>query len=260
MTHLLGRCLVTHVGHYARKDWEECTGARLIRPRLLRARDATKDQTYYLSSIPENGLARALFPLGELQKTQVRELAAKWGLPTAIKEESMGICFVGERRKFGDFLCKYLCNSVCLLLTAHIAQYISPNPGPIIDITTSRQIATHEGLWNYTIGQGAKIRGCKTRMFVAKKDPKRNAIFVVPGSSVKCPFIPSLSFTIRSRHPALFVNTIHVQNFNWIWSDNIPDDLLTLGMKAQIKYRHCMESEGCIVYRCVLAFICLFLL
>ncbi|KIM62049.1 hypothetical protein SCLCIDRAFT_15904 [Scleroderma citrinum Foug A] len=204
-------------GHYARKDWQECTRAHSIRPRLLRARDATKDQTYYLSSIPENGLSRALFPLGELQKTQVRCLAAESGLPTAVKEESMGICFVGERRKFSDFL----------------SQYIPPNPGPIIDMTTCQQIATHEGLWNYTIGQGAKVRGCKTRMFVAKKDPKENAVFVVPGSF----------------HPALYVNTIHVENFSWIWTDSFPDDLQTCGMKAQIKYRHCMECEGCVVYR-----------
>ena len=79
---------------------------------------------------------------------------------------------------------------MCLLLTARIAQYIPPNPGPIIDMTTCQQIATHEGLWNYTIGQGAKVRGCKTRMFVAKKDPKENAVFVVPGSSVKCSLGP----------------------------------------------------------------------
>lgn len=113
LAHLQSYCLNFRAGHYARKDWQECTGARSARPRLLRARDATKDQTYYLSSIPENGLSRALFPLGELQKTQVRRLAAKSGLPTAIKEESMGICFIGERRKFGDFLCKY-CAAVCV--------------------------------------------------------------------------------------------------------------------------------------------------
>ncbi|KAL4077193.1 tRNA-specific 2-thiouridylase [Scleroderma yunnanense] len=205
-------------GHYARKDWQECTGTRLARPRLLRAHDATKDQAYYLSSIPEHSLSRALFPLGELQKAQVRDLAAKWGLPTAVKEESMGICFVGEKKKFTNFL----------------SQYIPPNPGPIIDMTTSEQIATHEGLWNYTIGQGAKIRGCKTRMFVAKKDPNQNAIFVVPGSF----------------HPALYVNAINIEKFRWIWTNHIPEDLFqTSGMKAQVKYRHCMESEGCAVYR-----------
>ncbi|KAI6109608.1 tRNA-specific 2-thiouridylase [Pisolithus sp. B1] len=203
--------------HYARKDWHGCIDA-FPRPRLLRARDLSKDQTYYLSSIPESSLTRALFPLGEMQKKDVRNLALKWGLPTAVKDESMGICFVGEKRKFNDFL----------------SHYIPPNPGPIIDMTNSRQIATHQGLWNYTIGQGAKIRGCRTRMFVAKKDLKTNAVFVVPGSY----------------HPALHVNTIHVSNFEWIWTDSPPEGLQqSSGVAAQVKYRHCMESEGCVVHR-----------
>jgi len=91
-------------GHYASKDWKDQDG--VSRPRLLRPRDVAKDQTYYLSSIPEQSLARALFPLGDLKKAQVRELATKWNLPTAAREESMGICFVGEKRKFHDFICQ----------------------------------------------------------------------------------------------------------------------------------------------------------
>ncbi|KAI6045635.1 tRNA-specific 2-thiouridylase [Pisolithus marmoratus] len=212
-------------GHYARKDWQEHVDTLLPRPRLLRARDLSKDQTYYLSSIPESSLSRALFPLGEMQKKEVRKLASKWGLPTAVKEESMGICFVGEKRKFNEFLCEYH-------LT--LSHYIPPNPGPIIDMTNSQQIATHQGLWNYTIGQGAKIGGCRTRMFVAKKDPETNTVFVVPGS----------------HNPALHVNIIHVSNFDWIWTDRPPKELQQpSGMTAQVKYRHCMESEGCVVHR-----------
>jgi len=91
-------------GHYASKDWKYHNG--VSRPRLIRSCDVTKDQTYYLSSVPERSLARALFPLGNLKKTEVRELAAKWSLPTAAREESMGICFVGEKRKFHDFICE----------------------------------------------------------------------------------------------------------------------------------------------------------
>lgn len=204
-------------GHYARKDWQEHNDTLLHRPRLLRARDLSKDQTYYLSSMPESSLTRALFPLGEMQKKEVRKLALNWGLPTAAKEESMGVCFVGEKRKFNEFL----------------SRYIPPNPGPIIDMTNSQQIATHHGLWNYTIGQGAKIRGCRTRMFVAKKDPETNTVFVVPGS----------------HHPALHVNTIHVSDFDWIWTDSPPKGLQQpSGMTAQVKYRHCMESEDCVVH------------
>jgi tRNA U34 2-thiouridine synthase MnmA/TrmU len=93
-------------GHYASKDWKDRNG--VSRPRLLRPSDVTKDQTYYLSSIPEHSLARALFPLGNLKKVEVRELATKWNLPTAAREESMGICFIGEKRKFHNFICESL--------------------------------------------------------------------------------------------------------------------------------------------------------
>lgn len=78
--------------------------ASVLRPQLLRSSDKTKDQNYYLSSMPESGLARALFPLGHLTKHQVREIAARAKLATAERAESMGICFVGEKRKFTDFL------------------------------------------------------------------------------------------------------------------------------------------------------------
>ena len=149
---------------------------------LRKPLDSAKDQTYYLSSISENGLARALFPLSQLTKNQVRNLATEWQLPTASRDESMGLCFVGERKKFGEFICKFcLC---CLLSRAQTpsAQYIVPKPGPIVDITTGKRAGAHQGLWSYTIGQGAKISGMPQRMFVAGKDPKTNTIFVVPGA------------------------------------------------------------------------------
>jgi tRNA U34 2-thiouridine synthase MnmA/TrmU len=92
------------VGHYARKGWKTPPGSSIPRPQLLRSSDPTKDQNYYLSAIPERGLERALFPLGELKKVDVREVAEAAGLPTAKRDESMGICFVGEKRRFNEFL------------------------------------------------------------------------------------------------------------------------------------------------------------
>ena len=92
-----------------------CDHTPRSRPRLLRPKDVTKDQTYYLSSISESALRMTLFPLGEITKGRVRELARKWNLPTATREESMGICFIGEKRKFYEFICK-LSLSVCSLL------------------------------------------------------------------------------------------------------------------------------------------------
>lgn len=88
-------------GHYAGLDHTPRG-----RTRLVRSHDPQKDQTYYLSSVPEEQLAKAVFPLAGLRKTQVRELARRWDLPTASRAESMGICFVGERGKFGNFVCK----------------------------------------------------------------------------------------------------------------------------------------------------------
>lgn len=71
---------------------------------LLSGHDPVKDQSYYLSSITESGLSRALFPIGHLPKMEVRELARRYQLPTAERSESMGLCFVGEKAKFHDFL------------------------------------------------------------------------------------------------------------------------------------------------------------
>lgn len=90
-------------GHYARKAWSHTPG-RPLRPQLVRPTDRHKDQTYYLSSISEHGLRRALFPLSDLPKPEVRELARQHGLHNSDRPDSVGICFVGEKGKFSNFL------------------------------------------------------------------------------------------------------------------------------------------------------------
>ena len=97
-----------NIGHYARKGWKTSPGSSIPRPQLLRSSDPTKDQNYYLSAIPEKGLERALFPLGETTKADVRKIAEAAGLPTAQRDESMGICFVGQKRKFDEFLGEHI--------------------------------------------------------------------------------------------------------------------------------------------------------
>lgn len=101
-------------GHYARKAWKH-NDDEPSRPQLLRGLDPNKDQSYYLSSISEDGLRRALFPVGDLTKSKVRELAKYYQLPTAERPESMGICFVGEKTRFGRFVCEI---GFCLLICA----------------------------------------------------------------------------------------------------------------------------------------------
>lgn len=175
------------IGHYARKGWKVPPGSSIPRPQLLRSSDPTKDQNYYLSAIPEKGLERALFPLGELTKTEIREIAKTAGLPTAQRAESMGICFVGQKRKFDEFLGEYdpLCSSRILVLTSvdpYAANYLESDPGPIRDLETGAILGTHQGLWTFTIGQGARIPGSKH--FVASKNKEENAIYVVNSSFV----------------------------------------------------------------------------
>ncbi|KDQ61228.1 hypothetical protein JAAARDRAFT_125188 [Jaapia argillacea MUCL 33604] len=210
-------------GHYARKSWIIPSSSSSLpfpppRPQLLRAVDSNKDQSYYLSSIPETSLSKTLFPLGDFTKPQVREMAKKFGLPTAEREESMGICFVGEKRKFRDFL----------------SQYITPKPGRIVDLTSGKTVGIHQGLWDFTIGQGAKIPGLPERAFVAKKNPVENIVYIVPGSD----------------HPALYSSKIKVKDFTWIWADTPPEGFFGPdGVHIGVKYRYRSDIVGATIRR-----------
>ena len=157
-------------GHYAR------VRERAGRFELLRGLDRTKDQSYFLHRLNQAQLAKTLFPVGELPKTEVRRLAVEAGLPVAGKRDSTGICFIGER-PFREFLERYLANQ----------------PGPIED-ERGRTVGEHVGLSFYTLGQrkGMGIGGVKAKRsvrgggdhepwFVARKDIARNALIVVQG-------------------------------------------------------------------------------
>jgi tRNA-specific 2-thiouridylase len=149
-------------GHYARK------ATRQGRAVLLRAVDPSKDQSYFLSAIDGQALARAEFPLGELPKSQVRQIAREAGLLTAGKKDSTGICFIGER-DFKDFL----------------ARYLPAQPGPIVDLD-GRQVGTHQGALYYTVGQRAPVGGIKGGQagpwFIARKLVAQNTLVIVPGT------------------------------------------------------------------------------
>ncbi len=145
-------------GHYA----------RCIDNKLLRGLDQTKDQSYFLAMISKEQLKQVLFPVGNLTKKEVRQIAIDIGLNVAKKKDSTGICFIGERN-FQDF----------------IKNYLKPNPGPIIDVKTGKEIGTHQGLMNYTIGQrrNVGISGDTLRHYVCGKDPKKNILYVAYGDS-----------------------------------------------------------------------------
>jgi tRNA-specific 2-thiouridylase len=157
-------------GHYAR------VRERDGRFDLLKGLDPSKDQSYFLHRLTQAQLAKSLFPVGELHKTEVRRIAADIGLPNAKKKDSTGICFIGER-PFREFL----------------NRYIQKEPGPIKD-ERGRVIGQHQGLSFYTLGQrqGLGIGGVKDKgaqrgggehapWFVARKDMARNTLWVVQG-------------------------------------------------------------------------------
>ena len=148
-------------GHYVQR---EDTADGVL---LKKGADKGKDQSYFLCMLNQRQLEKAVFPIGGLQKAQVRDTAHKLGLTVADKKDSTGICFIGERR-FKEFL----------------QNFLPAKPGEIRTLE-GKLIGHHDGLMYYTIGQrrGLNIGGCGTgeRWFVAKKDLEHNILYVVQG-------------------------------------------------------------------------------
>jgi tRNA-uridine 2-sulfurtransferase len=150
-------------GHYAR------VRERDGRFELLKGLDAGKDQSYFLHRLTQAQLSKALFPVGHLQKAQVREIAEKAGLPNAKKKDSTGICFIGER-PFREFLQRYLPKA----------------PGRMVT-PSGKRVGEHQGLMYYTIGQrqglgiGGTRNGDGDPWFVADKNMATNELIVVQG-------------------------------------------------------------------------------
>ena len=148
-------------GHYARVD--HGPGG----PRLLRAADAGKDQTYFLHAVGREALAMTLFPVGDLPKDEVRAIARAAGLPVFAKRDSTGICFIGER-PFRRFL----------------ESYLPARPGPV-ETDSGERIGEHAGLMYYTLGQrsglglGGRAGAREAPWYVAAKDVARNVLVVV---------------------------------------------------------------------------------
>jgi tRNA-uridine 2-sulfurtransferase len=165
-------------GHYARLD------TRDGRQRLLRGKDAGKDQSYFLHRLTQEQLARVMFPVGELMKSEVRRIALEAGLPNHAKKDSTGICFIGER-PFREFLNRYL----------------PKVPGPIVD-AEGRAIGEHIGLAFYTIGQrkGIGIGGAGEAWYVAGKDLAANKLVVVQGHD----------------HPLLLKRSLAADETSWV--------------------------------------------
>jgi len=193
-------------GHYARVE------RRGDRWQLLRAADRGKDQSYFLHQLGQEQLAATLFPLGALQKADVRAMARAAGLPTAAKKDSTGICFIGER-DFREFL----------------ARYLPARPG---DIRTpdGRKIGEHPGVFYFTLGQreGLQLGGVRGHgaapWYVVGKDVERNVLTVDQGSD----------------SPYLFSSQLWTETAHWIAGG---PSATRLGCSAQTRYRQ--QQEPC---------------
>ena len=158
-------CDMIAMGHYAKRIDKDG------KVYLYKAKDLSKDQTYFLSQISHDQLASCLFPLGDITKKEVREIAKKLDLESVMnKKDSTGVCFIGERN-FKEFL----------------ENYIPAKKGNIVDIETNRVIGQHDGVLYYTIGQrkGLGIGGISGEVakgwFVCSKDVKNNILYVASG-------------------------------------------------------------------------------
>ncbi|WP_233879959.1 tRNA 2-thiouridine(34) synthase MnmA [Paraburkholderia flagellata] len=172
-------------GHYARVRQNNERDGRF---ELLKALDHTKDQSYFLHRLNQAQLSKTMFPLGEIPKTKVREIAEKIGLPNAKKKDSTGICFIGER-PFRDFLNRYL----------------PTKPGPMMT-PDGKVVGEHIGLAFYTFGQrkgiglGGSKDGSGDPWFVAGKDMASNTLYVVQGHD----------------HPWLLAHELRAGNVSWV--------------------------------------------
>lgn len=147
-------------GHYAFVDRNE--ESDLVK--LKRAPDPIKDQTYFLAMTTQRQLQKAVFPIGHLQKKEVRELAEKWNLPTAKRKDSQGICFLGKI-SFRDFLLHHL----------------GENKGDIVEKESGEVLGEHEGAYLYTIGQRKGMDLSGGPWYVCDKDINKNVVYVSHG-------------------------------------------------------------------------------
>ena len=232
-------------GHYCRKDTIEVNGQTIYR--LLAGKDQNKDQSYFLCQLSQAQLGRALFPIGDLQKSEVRAIAKELGLVTAEKKDSQGLCFVGKVR-----------------LPEFLQQQLAPKKGDIIQIpntwqgyqdkessklfecyedelkyyaekyhyspTDGKVVGQHDGAHFFTIGQrkGLHVGGTVEPLFVIDTDTEKNIIYVGEGHT----------------HPGLFRRTLFVkkEDIHWIRTDLALSLLQTMEAIVRIRYRQPLQK------------------
>jgi len=186
-------------GHYA--QLVEKNGKFLLK----RAPDPIKDQTYFLGRLSQKQLSKAMFPIGHLQKNEVRELAEKYSLPNKTRKDSQGICFLGKF-KYNEF----------------INHYLGIKKGDIVEYETGKKLGEHEGFYYYTVGQRKGIKLPDGPWYIVDKNIDKNIIYA------------SKNYHGEDKKR----NTLIVQDFNWFIEK--PDKL-----KLKVKLRHGEQMYDC---------------
>ena len=195
-------------GHYVSREFRDGKWA------MIRGKDNNKDQSYFLYTLSHEQVGRTLFPVGNIEKPEVRALAEKADLITHDKKDSTGICFIGER-KFKDFLAKYL----------------PAQPGNI-ENTEGEVIGQHDGLMYHTLGQrkGLRIGGLanagEAPWYVVEKDLKRNVLIVGQGSN----------------HPRLFSKGLIANQLHWVSRRELEQPF-----SCTVKTRYRQQDVSCTV-------------
>lgn len=192
-------------GHYAAIEKKE------NKYHLMQPKDKEKDQTYFLHQLTQQQLKDALFPLGKYTKNEVRTMAKDFNLPTAEREESMGICFVGE-----------------VPMDEFLKNKIEEEPGDIIQDETEEKIGEHEGLMFYTIGQrrGFEQPGGDEPLYVIEKDFENNELIVG-----------------YEDNPKLYSKQVEIKEVNWIL-----DEQPKLPFSCKVRYRHLQELRSAEIF------------
>lgn len=228
-------------GHYCRKGTIEEDGKKVYQ--LLAGVDGNKDQSYFLCQLSQEQLSKALFPIGELTKPQVREIAAKMELATAEKKDSQGLCFIGKVR-LPEFLQQQLqpkegviyevaaeaCNRGAVEFNsvkdklAHEAKNLDYKP------EMGKMVGKHQGAHYYTIGQrkGLNVGGTKEPLFIIATDVTTNTIYTGQGHD----------------HPGLFRKALFIREdeIHWVREDLALKDAETMEVQVRIRYRQPLQK------------------
>lgn len=210
------KCDAIATGHYAKSSF----GAFLENfksnedARLLQAEDTFKDQTFFLSQVPQLALRRCMFPVGTLNKHQVKDIADAIGLDKiAKKKESIGICFIGDRT-FQSF----------------IKDYVDDKPGNFVDIETGKVVGSHQGIHHWTLGQRCNIGGSPKPYFAYRKDPQMSTIFVAAGTD----------------NPFLWTDFFFSKDPFWIRKSPIESTNI---FACKFRFQHTKPLTNCTIYK-----------